>query len=146
MVVSPPYVKPSNEGLYQHYKALNDQQIPFIMYHHPGRTGCNPPLHTLEKILQLPYCTGLKDASGSCTLMTSLASSYTIYSGDDALILPHLSLGACGLISVASNLIPHELKQIMSVFAQNPQEALSLFLHKKKLLEVIFFRTQPHRD
>lgn len=143
MVVSPPYVKPNMTGLYQHFKTISDNKIPFIAYHHPFRTGLNPPLNVLESVLNLPFCQGLKDASGACDIMRHLAQKYTIFSGDDTLILPHLSLGASGLISVCSNLIPEIFIEIMKKFPSHPQDALLVYNQYTKLIEAIFQLPNP---
>jgi 4-hydroxy-tetrahydrodipicolinate synthase len=143
MILTPPYLRPSSEGLYHHFKAISNQAIPFIIYHHPLRTGCHPKLHELETLLQLPHCLGLKDASGGFEVISKLSSNYTIYSGDDALCLPHLSLGAAGLISVVSHLIPKAIKQILSLFPQNPYQALELFRTHKPLIDALFEVPNP---
>jgi 4-hydroxy-tetrahydrodipicolinate synthase len=143
MVVMPPYVKPSMEGLYSHFKALDEENIPFIAYHHPFRTGLNPNLKTLERILSLPRCRGLKDASGGCEIMLKLAPHFDIFSGDDLLTLPHLSLGAKGTISVASNIIPREMKSILDTFLINPNKALEDFHFVQPLIESLFLEPNP---
>lgn len=143
MIVTPPYVKPDMTGLYQHFKAINDQQVPFIAYHHPFRTGSNPTLTVLESILNLPFCKGLKDASGACDVMRHLAQKYTIFSGDDTLLLPHLSLGASGIISVCSNLIPEVFIETMKKFKSDPYCALSIYSQYKELIEAIFKVPNP---
>ncbi len=143
MVVTPPYIRPSAQGLYAHYKALSQEKIPFIVYLHPGRTGCQPSLNVLEDILNLPHCLGLKDASGGCQVMLKLAPKYKIYSGDDALLLPHLSLGAQGVISVASNLIPEAVKKILDLFPIDPKKALGIFSQIQSLIEALFIDPNP---
>jgi 4-hydroxy-tetrahydrodipicolinate synthase len=143
MIVTPPYVKPSQEGLIKHFQLIDEASIPFIMYHHPFRTGCQPLLSTIELILNMPHCRGLKDASGSCEIMTKLAGRYAIYSGDDSLLIPHLSLGAKGIISVISNLIPESVVSIMDAFSHSPDKALNIFYSYQKLLEVIFQEPNP---
>jgi 4-hydroxy-tetrahydrodipicolinate synthase len=143
MIVSPPYVKPDMRGLYEHFKVISDHKIPFIAYHHPFRTGSNPPLSVLESILQLPFCQGLKDASGGCNIMRSLGQKYTVYSGDDSFLLPHLSLGASGIISVCSNLIPEVFKNVLHTFDKNPLKALQEFSQFDPLIESIFNIPNP---
>lgn len=143
MVVSPPYVKPSPTGLIEHFRILSDHKIPFIAYHHPFRTGCNPSITTLESILNLPFCMGLKDASGGCDVMKQLALKYPIFSGDDGLLIPHLSLGAAGIISVCSNLIPGIFKKTLDVFYQNPHEALRIFSSFHPFIDAVFKEPNP---
>lgn len=143
MVVTPAYVKPDMNGLYHHFKAISDQKMPFIMYHHPFRTGCNPPLLTLESILELPYSQGLKDASSSCEIARCFAQKYTLFSGDDNLLLPHLSLGASGIISVCSNLIPEVFKQVLNTFEKDPKKALKEFSKFTPLIDAIFKLPNP---
>lgn len=143
MVVMPPYVKPDAHGLVLHFKAISDAGIPFIAYHHPFRTGCHPSIKTLEAILKLPMCKGLKDASGGCDVMRSLAQKYTLYSGDDSLLLPHLSLGASGIISVCSNIIPDIFACVLKAFKNDPMQSLEVFCKYSSLIDAIFKLPNP---
>ena len=143
MVVMPPYVKPDRRGLYEHFKLISNESIPFIAYHHPGRTGLNPSIETLESILSLPSCQGLKDASGGCDVMKALACDYTIYSGDDSMLIPHLSLGASGIISVCSHIIPEAFLHILEHFTIDPVHALKYFKNYLGLIDAIFKEPNP---
>lgn len=143
MVVMPPYVKPDAKGLILHFKTISDAGIPFIAYHHPFRTGCQPSIKTLEALLELPMCRGLKDASGGCDVMRSLAHKYTLFSGDDNLLLPHLSLGASGIISVCSNLIPEIFVDVLNNFESNPLQTLHQFRQYSSFIDAIFKIPNP---
>jgi len=143
MVVTPMYVKPTQEGVLAHYQRINELGVGFIIYHHPFRTGCHVNHQTLESILNLSNCIGLKDASGSCEVLSKLSHKSKIFSGDDSLILPHLSLGAGGIISVISNIIPADVKQVLHLFNSSPHEARLQFYKYQKLLEAIFEIPNP---
>jgi 4-hydroxy-tetrahydrodipicolinate synthase len=109
--ISPYYVKPTQEGLYQHYKAIQDAiDIPVIVYNVPGRTSINVNVDTLMRLAELPGITGVKEASGNFSqIMNILANKpddFEVLSGDDGLTLGLLCLGADGVISVASNCCP----------------------------------------
>ena len=109
--ISPYYVKPTQEGLYQHYKAIQDAiDIPVIVYNVPGRTSTNVNVDTILRLAELPGIAGVKEASGNFSqIMDILANkpdNFEVLSGDDGLTLGLLCLGANGVISVASNCCP----------------------------------------
>ena len=117
--ISPYYVKPTQEGLYQHYKVIQDAiDIPVIVYNVPGRTSTNVNVDTILRLAELPGITGVKEASGNFSqIMNILANKpddFEVLSGDDGLTLGLLCLGADGVISVASNCCPGLLSNMVS--------------------------------
>ncbi|WP_343564782.1 4-hydroxy-tetrahydrodipicolinate synthase [Kiloniella sp. b19] len=111
LVVTPYYNKPSQEGMYQHFKAIHDNSdIPIILYNVPGRSIVNLSVETVARLAELPRIAGIKDATADLTLpaLTRLATddSFTLLSGEDATIVPFLSLGGHGCISVTANVAP----------------------------------------
>jgi 4-hydroxy-tetrahydrodipicolinate synthase len=116
--VSPYYNKPTQEGLYQHYKALADStKLPIIVYNVPGRTGSNVEPATLARLAAIPNIVGVKEASGNMSQIADVCrrvpSDFIVLSGDDALALPVMSIGGKGVISVASNEVPSEMTQMV---------------------------------
>lgn len=114
----PYYNRPSQEGLYRHFKTLAEHtDLPFIIYNNPGRTGVNLLPQTLQRLAEFPCIIGVKETSGSITQISdviemtrSVRPDFSVLSGDDALTLPLISLGGNGVISVVSNLLPKPLK------------------------------------
>jgi 4-hydroxy-tetrahydrodipicolinate synthase len=116
--VTPYYNKPTQEGLYQHYRAIADStRLPIIVYNVPGRTGCNVEPPTLARLAELPTIVGVKEASGNMTQIADICrrvpQEFIVLSGDDALTLPVMSIGGRGVISVASNEVPSEMAQMV---------------------------------
>ena len=122
--VTPYYNKPTQEGLYQHYRAIADSTpLPIIVYNVPGRTGVNVDVATLARLAELPNIAGVKEASGNMTQMCEVARAvppdFIVLSGDDALTLPLMAVGGHGIISVASNEIPREMVQMVEAAERN---------------------------
>lgn len=116
--VTPYYNKPSQEGLYQHYRAIAEStRLPVVVYNVPGRTGCNVEPATLARLAEIPNIVGVKEASGNMSQITEVCrvvpSEFLVLSGDDALALPLMAVGGHGLISVASNEVPSEMAQMI---------------------------------
>ena len=116
--VTPYYNKPTQEGLYQHYKAIAESTtLPIVVYNVPGRTGVNVEPATLVRLAPIPNIVGVKEASGNVTQMCEIAravpNDFLVLSGDDALTLPLMAIGGRGIISVASNEIPGEMVQMV---------------------------------
>ena len=123
LVVTPYYNKPSKEGIYQHFAAVSKVGIPIIVYNIAGRTGLNIPTDLLERIAELPNIAGVKEASGSVSQMMEVIGQiknkkpdFAVFSGDDSLTLPMLSVGAHGVISVASHIFGKEIKSMIRNF------------------------------
>jgi 4-hydroxy-tetrahydrodipicolinate synthase len=118
--VTPYYNKPTQEGLFQHYRAIADRTaLPIIVYNVPGRTGCNVEPKTLARLATIPNILGVKEASGNMTQMCEVCRivppEFSVLSGDDALALPLMAVGGRGLISVASNIVPDRMARMVSL-------------------------------
>lgn len=150
LVVTPYYNKCSQDGLFLHYKAINDAvHTPIILYNVPGRTGVNIQPKTVLKLSDLNNIIGIKEACGNMNQINELASlikdtNFILYSGDDSLTLPMLSIGAQGLISVASNLIPNELhNMVMAYLNGDLKTAQNIHFKYLKLMNDLFIDVNP---
>ncbi|NTV46218.1 MAG: 4-hydroxy-tetrahydrodipicolinate synthase, partial [Chlorobiales bacterium] len=128
--VAPYYNKPSQEGVYQHYKAIAEAvSVPIIIYNVPGRTGSNISVDTIIRLAEdFENIQAVKEASGNmgqiADLLNRRPDTLSVLSGDDPLILPVMALGGDGIISVAANQVPRAVKQLVeAVFANNLTEA-----------------------
>lgn len=152
LAITPYYNKPSQEGIYHHFKYIAENTtLPIVLYNHPGRSGQNIGMETLIKLMTIPNIVGLKDASGSLEYIQKLLyaqkqvrSDFLIYSGDDLNALPFMSLGAHGLISVASNLIPQTiLKWVQLMLNHDYNNALKMHSKLYKFFEALCIETNP---
>jgi 4-hydroxy-tetrahydrodipicolinate synthase len=149
MVVAPYYSKPSQEGLYRHFKAIaQSTRLPVILYNIPGRTGVNILPETIARLAKIDNITALKEAAGNpdqvSELKILLPAGFTLYSGDDSFTLPMLSLGAKGVISVASHLVGLRLKEMVAaVAAGNINRATQIHLELFPLFKSLFITTNP---
>ncbi len=147
--VSPYYNKPTQEGIYQHYRLLNDQTcLPIIVYNVPGRTGSNIEVSTLARLAALPNIAAVKEASGNITQMAEVINAvpegFAVLSGDDAITLPLMALGGVGVISVASNEIPGMMARLTSLcLAGDFVEARSLNRRLLPLMQANFIESNP---
>ena len=110
--VTPYYNKPNPEGLYRHFMTVADLGLPVVLYNVPGRAGREIPLDVVERLARHPNVVAIKEAAGSVERVSAIKSrlpGFTVLSGDDSLALPMMSVGAEGVISVASNVIPKEM-------------------------------------
>lgn len=122
--VTPYYNKPTQEGLYQHYRAIAEATpLPIIVYNVPGRTGVNVEVSTLARLADIPNIAGVKEASGNvtqmCEIVRAVPENFIVLSGDDALTVPLMAIGGHGIISVASNEIPAEMAQMVEAAERN---------------------------
>jgi len=122
--VTPYYNKPTQEGLYQHYRAFAESTpLPIVVYNVPGRTGVNVEVSTLARLARIPNIVGVKEASGSvsqmCEIVRAVPSDFIVLSGDDALTLPLMAVGGHGIISVASNEVPSEMVKMVEAAERN---------------------------
>ncbi len=122
--VTPYYNKPTQEGLYQHYKAIASAvRLPIIVYSVQGRTGVNVEPATLKRLAEIDNIAGVKEASGNIAQIASVIhhvpSSFRVLSGDDAITIPVVALGGRGIISVASNEIPAEMTKLARLALEN---------------------------
>lgn len=149
MTVVPYYNKPSQEGLYQHFKAIAEATpFPLMLYNIPGRTGINMLPQTVQRLAEISNIVALKEAAGSMDqvseLKKALPSNFAIYAGDDSLTLPMLSLGCSGIVSVASHLVGREIKKMITAFkAGNMEEALQWHLLLFPIFKGMFITTNP---
>ncbi len=150
LVVSPYYNKPTQEGLYQHYRTLAESvNIPIILYNIPGRTGVNIEPTTMARLAaQCKNIIGVKEASGSLDQMSLIRNlcgkDFLLISGDDALTLPILSIGGIGVISVAANIIPQDILKLITSFYQGKiKEAQDLHFKMLPLFKALFLETNP---
>jgi 4-hydroxy-tetrahydrodipicolinate synthase len=137
MVVAPYYSRPSQEGLYQHFKAVAEAvNLPVMLYNVPGRTGVNMTAETTLRLAQLPNVVCIKEASGNLSQMAQIIEhapeGFELYSGDDSLTLPILSIGGVGIVSVASHVVGREMTEMMTAFFSG-NHALAAALHRKLL-------------
>jgi len=148
--VAPYYNKPSQEGLYQHFRAIaKNTKLPIILYSIPGRCGIEIAVETVKRLAKdCKNVVGIKEAGGSCDrvsqLRATLGPEFAIFSGDDSLTLPFMSVGANGVISVASNVIPREVSQMVRAFAQGDSaKALRLHARYYQFFKDLFVETNP---
>jgi 4-hydroxy-tetrahydrodipicolinate synthase len=116
--VTPYYNKPTPEGLFRHYSAIAEATpLPIVLYNVPGRTGCNIDPPTLTRLAAIPHVVAVKEASGNmtqiCEVARAVPEGFIVLSGDDAITLPAMAVGARGVISVASNEVPDEMAQLV---------------------------------
>ena len=147
--VTPYYNKPTQEGLYQHYRAFAESTpLPIIVYNVPGRTGVNVEVATLARLAQIPNIVGVKEASGNvpqmCEICNAVPDDFLVLSGDDALTLPVMAIGGHGIISVASNEIPTEMAQMVEAAERN-DFAAARAVHARilPLMSVNFVESNP---
>ena len=145
--VNPYYNKPSQEGLYKHFMTLADKvELPIILYNIPGRTGITMSPQTVARLFEHPNIVAIKEATGSLDMASEIMSlcDITVVSGDDSLTLPLMSIGATGVISVASNLIPSHIKQMTRLaLAGNFAEAANIHRRLFPLIKTLFLDGNP---
>jgi 4-hydroxy-tetrahydrodipicolinate synthase len=148
--VAPYYNKPSQEGLYQHFKAIaRSTKLPLVLYSIPGRCGVEIAVDTVQRLAtDCKNIVGIKEAGGNCDriskLRAALGPKFEIMSGDDSLTLPFMAVGAQGVISVASNIIPREVAQMVRAFAQGDvKKAAQLHAKFYPVYKDLFIETNP---
>lgn len=131
LIITPYYNKPSQEGLYRHFKAISEAcSLPIVIYNNPGRTSTNLQNETLKRLMEIPSIVGIKESSGNISQISEVIEiakqerpDFKVMSGDDNLTFPLLALGADGVFSVVSNLLPREIKQMVQSMASGDFEA-----------------------
>src|SRR5687767_6730247 len=145
--VNPYYNKPSQEGLYRHFMTLADKvDLPIVLYNIPGRTGITMSPQTVARLNAHPNIVAVKEATGSLDMASEIMSlcDITVVSGDDSLTLPLMSIGAKGVISVASNLLPAPIKQMTKLaLAGNFAEAATIHRRLFPLIKTLFLDGNP---
>jgi len=147
--VAPYYNKPTPEGLYQHYKAIAEStRLPIVVYNVPGRTGVNIDVPTIVRLAGIPNIVGVKEASGNvvqmCEIYAAAPAEFILLSGDDPLTVAAMAVGGRGVISVASNVAPSEMAQIVEM-AEKGDFAAARRLHTwlLPLCQVNFVESNP---
>ena len=145
--VTPYYNKPTQEGLYRHFSAVADEcNLPVVLYNVPGRSGLAIAVETIERLSSNPNIVCVKEAGGSAERVSAIKNlcDITVLSGDDSLTLPMMALGADGVISVASNLIPAKVKAMVDAWRSgNIDSALEIHNKYYRFFSDIFIETNP---
>lgn len=149
MIVSPFYVKPTQEGIYQHVKAVHDaSETPIMFYNNPARCGVDASNETILRLSNLPRISALKDCSGNpircAQILEYSKKSFQVMCGDDLLMLPTYSQGASGIISVVSNLVPSLVVKLDKLWRDNKiSEAIKLQAILRPFIEAVFCEPNP---
>jgi 4-hydroxy-tetrahydrodipicolinate synthase len=146
--VSPYYNKPTPQGIVKHYEAIAQVDVPIIIYNIPGRTGSNINAATMVKLANIPSIAGVKEASGDLVqvmnILRNAPKDFVVMSGDDVMTFPMMCLGAKGVISVASNIIPDRMVKLVDLLAVgNLVEARRAHNHLMPLFSHLFIETNP---
>ncbi len=149
LLVNPYYNRPSQDGLYAHFRAVAESTpLPVMLYNIPGRTGVNCAPETLARLAEVPNIAAVKEAAGSLDQVSEIRvrtpDHFLIYSGDDSLTLPKLAVGAVGVVSVAGNITARPIQEmIQAFFAGRVADALKLHRRLWPLFKVLFITTNP---
>jgi 4-hydroxy-tetrahydrodipicolinate synthase len=149
LLVNPYYSRPSQDGLYAHFRAVAESTpLPVMLYNIPGRTGVNCTPDTIARLAEVPNIVAVKEAAGSLDQVSEIRvktpDAFLIYSGDDSLTLPKLAVGATGVVSVAGNIAARPIQEmIQAFFAGRVAEALRLHRRLWPLFKVLFITTNP---
>jgi 4-hydroxy-tetrahydrodipicolinate synthase len=150
LLVSPYYNKPTQQGLYEHFRAVAQAapELPLIPYNIQGRTGVNIETETLARLAEIPNIVGVKEASGSLDQMTAVIVAcrpdFCVLSGDDNLTLPLMAVGGRGVISVLGNLLPREIADLTHTALEGDwKRARELHLRLYPLCKAMFIETNP---
>jgi 4-hydroxy-tetrahydrodipicolinate synthase len=147
--VTPYYNKPSQEGLFRHFKTIADAvPLPQVLYNVPGRTGINMLPETVARLAELPDVVAIKEASGNLAQMAEIMSlagdKITLLSGDDNLTLPVLAIGGKGVISVVANIAPRDTADMVRAWEEgNVNRSRELFYKLFPLCQAMFYETNP---
>ena len=149
LVITPYYNKPTQEGLYRHFRAVAEAaDIPIVLYNVPGRTGVNMAAETVARLAEIPNIVGVKEASGNlaqvCDILRMTPKTFCLLSGDDGLFFPMLALGAKGVISVASNVAPRLMADLYDAYVSGEiSRAREIHFRLWPLFHVLFIETNP---
>ena len=145
--VTPYYNKPNAEGLYRHFMTVADLGLPVVLYNVPGRSGREIPLDVVARLAEHPNVVAIKEAAGSVervSAIKSLVPGFTVLSGDDSLALPMIAVGAEGVVSVASNVIPKEMGDLVRLaLAGDFVRARGLHAKYYRLFHDLFIDVNP---
>ena len=152
LIVTPYYNKPTQEGIYRHFEAIATRvEMPIVVYNIPGRCGTNIETSTLMRIAELPHIVGVKEASGNINQAGDILHTivkkhphFSLFSGDDVLTLPMMALGAVGVISVVSNLVPDLVIALTSAVIQGQLDrAQEMHYQLLPLYKAAFIESNP---
>lgn len=149
LLITPYYNKPTQEGLYRHYRAVAEAvDLPLVLYNIPGRTGVNMLPATIARLTALPTIVGVKEGSGSVQQASDIVQMcgdrLTVLAGDDALTLPMMAVGGKGVITVTANIVPAEMARLVAAFAEGKiEEARRIHFKLSPLFAALFFETNP---
>ncbi|WP_013321869.1 4-hydroxy-tetrahydrodipicolinate synthase [Gloeothece verrucosa] len=148
--VVPYYNKPPQEGLYQHFRSIAEAcpELPIMLYNVPGRTGQNLLPETVAKLAEIENIVAIKEASGNieqaCRIRSLTPSSFAIYSGEDFITLPLMTVGAIGVVSVASHLVGQQMQEMIQAFEVGKNSlATEIHLKLSPLFKALFCTTNP---
>jgi len=149
LVITPYYNKTNKAGMIRHFTEIADAvSIPVILYNVPGRTGCSLTFEALKELSRHKNIAGIKEASGDISFVSKVATlageDFALYSGNDDMIVPLMSVGGAGVISVAANIIPGEMHRMTAAFLTgNIRMAKELQLKYLELINALFIETNP---
>ena len=149
MLVTPYYNKPSQEGLYQHFKTIAEAtSLPVMLYNIPGRSAVNLSVETTVRLSEISNIVALKEASGdldaAAEIISHTSADFNLFSGDDGLTIPVLAIGGAGVVSVASHIIGNEMQEMVTLFKNGRvQEAAALHRNLLPINESIICNTKP---
>lgn len=149
LLISPYYNKPTQRGLYLHFQAVAEAvNLPLVLYNIPSRTAVNIEPETFAQLAEIPNIVGVKESSGNLEQMSRVLQltkgKFTLLSGDDALTLPVLAIGGTGVISVAANLVPRDMADMVEAFqAGRHEDAIQRHQRLLPLVKALFLETNP---
>lgn len=149
LLVSPYYNKPNQQGLYEHFKAIADStSLPVMLYNIPGRTAVTISIDTIVKLSEIPNIIAIKESTGDIAAATEIISKtddqFMLYSGDDYMTLPFLSIGAKGVVSVAAHIIGNEMQEMITAYQQGEHmKAAQLHQQLMPIMNGLFIAPNP---
>ena len=149
LLITPYYNKPTQEGLYRHYKAIAEAvDLPLVLYNIPGRTGVNMLPATIARLAAIKNVVGVKEGSGTVQQASDIVQMcgdrLSVLAGDDSLTLPMMAVGGKGVITVTANIAPTEMAQMVKAFADGRvEEARRLHFQLSPLFAALFYETNP---
>lgn len=149
LVVTPYYNKTNNAGMIRHFEVIaNSVDVPIIIYNVPGRTGCSIAPEVVGKLAQHPNIVGIKEASGDMSYVMSISKyitdDFVLYSGNDDVIVPLLSVGGTGVISVWANIMPKEVHDLVRLYLDGKTaESLAIQMKYLDLIDALFYEVNP---
>ncbi len=149
LLITPYYNKPTQEGLYRHYKAVAEAvDLPQVLYNIPGRTGVNMLPSTVARLAAMKNIVGVKEGSGSVQQASEIVQTcgerITVLAGDDALTLPMMAVGGKGVITVTANIMPKDMAELVASFqAGHLEEARRIHFKLSPLFAALFYETNP---